>query len=42
MVDHLLRRGQAYHWRRRVPLALVKLIGRSHLTCTLGTHDRIA
>ena len=41
MVNHLLRRGQAYHWRRRVPLALVPLIGRSHLTCTLGTKSRV-
>ncbi len=36
---NLFRRGAVYHWRRRLPTALVPCIGRSHLRISLNTKD---
>lgn len=36
---HLQRRGQTWHYYRRVPLTLVSVIGRSFIKRSLGTKD---
>ncbi|MFM0199904.1 site-specific integrase [Paraburkholderia fungorum] len=40
MCTHLVKRGSRYYIRRRVPLDLVSLVGKSEVTKALGTSDR--
>ncbi len=37
---HIIRRGAVYRWRRRVPKALVGLLGQDHMSASLRTTDR--
>jgi hypothetical protein len=37
---HIIRRGAGYRWRRRVPKALVGLLGQDHMSASLRTTDR--
>lgn len=38
--SYLIRRGDVFYWRRRLPRPLDALLGRSHYTISLGTSDR--
>lgn len=40
MCTHLIKRGSRYYIRRRVPLDLISLVGKSEVTKALGTSDR--